>query len=99
MGSYRRELVLDLPERQSAFLWGPRKTGKSTFLAERFPGSARFDLLETRTALDFTREPWLFTERGTRSSSDPGGLAAGRDERLLAGPPSRHRARRSPARS
>ena len=63
MGSYRRELVLDLPERQSAFLWGPRKTGKSTLLAERFPGSARFDLLETRTALDFTREPWLFTER------------------------------------
>ena len=63
MGSYRRELVLDLPERQSAFLWGPRKTGKSTLLAERFPGSTRFDLLETRTALDFTREPWLFTER------------------------------------
>ena len=63
MGSYRRELVLDLPARQSAFLWGPRKTGKSTLLAERFPGSARFDLLETRTALDFTREPWLFTER------------------------------------
>ena len=63
MGSYRRELVLDLPERQSAFLWGPRKTGKSTLLAERFPDAARFDLLETRTALDFTREPWLFTER------------------------------------
>ena len=63
MGSYRRELALDLPERQSAFLWGPRKTGKSTLLAERFPDSARFDLLETRTALDFTREPWLFTER------------------------------------
>ena len=63
MGSYRRELVLDLPEGQSAFLWGPRKTGKSTLLAERFPGSARFDLLETRTVLDLTREPWLFTER------------------------------------
>ena len=63
MGSYRRELVLDLPERQSAFLWGPRKAGKSTLLAERFLDSARFDLLETRTALDFTREPWLFTER------------------------------------
>ena len=63
MSSYRRELVVDLPERQSAFLWGPRRTGKSTLLAERFPDSARFDLLETRTALDFTREPWLFTER------------------------------------
>ena len=63
MGSYRRELVLDLPERQSAFLWGPRKTGKSTLLAARFPDSARFDLLETRTFVEFTREPWLFAER------------------------------------
>ena len=63
MGSYRRELSIDLPERQSAFLWGPRKTGKSTLLADRFPASARFDLLETRTAFDLTREPWLFTER------------------------------------
>ena len=63
MGLYRRELALDLPARQSAFLWGPRKTGKSTLLAERFPRSARFDLLETRTFLEFTREPWLFAER------------------------------------
>ena len=63
MGSYRRELRLDLPARQSAFLWGPRKTGKSTLLAKRFPHSARFDLLETRTLLEFTREPWLFAER------------------------------------
>ena len=63
MGSYRRELRLDLPARQSAFLWGPRKTGKSTLLAKRFPHSARFDLLETRTFLEFTREPWLFAER------------------------------------
>ena len=63
MGSYRRELTLDLPTGQSAFLWGPRKTGKSTLLAERFPDSARFDLLDTRTLIDFTREPWLFAER------------------------------------
>ena len=63
MGSYRRELAFDLPAGQSAFLWGPRKTGKSTLLAERFPDSARFDLLDTRTLIDFTREPWLFAER------------------------------------
>ena len=63
MGSYRRELTLDLPAGQSAFLWGPRKTGKSTLLAERFPDSARFDLLDTRALIDFTREPWLFAER------------------------------------
>ena len=63
MGSYRREVVLNLPAQQSAFLWGPRKTGKSTLLAERLPDSARFDLLETRTFLELTREPWLLAER------------------------------------
>ena len=63
MGLYSRLLGLDLPARQSAFLWGPRKTGKSTFLKERFPQSARFDLLDTRRFLTFTREPWLFAEQ------------------------------------
>ena len=63
MGQYRRLLDIDLPPRQSAFLWGPRKTGKSTLLADRFPKSARFDLLDTRQLLTFTREPWLFGER------------------------------------
>ena len=63
MGLYSRLLGLDLPARQSAFLWGPRKTGKSTLLKERFPQSARFDLLDTRRFLTFTREPWLFAEQ------------------------------------
>ena len=63
MGFYRRELRFDLPPGQSAFLWGARKTGKSTLLAQRFPDSARFDLLDTRTLLTFTREPWLFSEQ------------------------------------
>ena len=65
MGRYRRLLDLELPPRQSAFLWGPRKTGKSTLLADRFPESARFDLLDTRQLLAFTREPWLFGEQVT----------------------------------
>ena len=32
MGQYQRVLDIDLPRGQSAFLWGPRKTGKSTRL-------------------------------------------------------------------
>ena len=63
MSHYARTLGLDLPKGQSAFLWGPRKTGKSTLLRRRFPDSARFDLLETRTLLDFTRAPWVFAEQ------------------------------------
>ena len=63
MSLYARELGLELPTGQSAFLWGPRKVGKSTLLAQRFPDSARFDLLDTRTLLQFMREPWTFAER------------------------------------
>ena len=63
MTLYDRCLNLELPVGQSAFLWGPRKTGKSTLLTERFPNSARFDLLDTRLLMDFTRAPWLFSER------------------------------------
>ena len=60
---YSRTLDIDLPPGQSAFLWGPRKTGKSTLLRRRFPLSARFDLLDTRVMLEFTRTPWTLSER------------------------------------
>ena len=54
---------MDLPRGQSAFLWGPRKVGKSTLLREQFPDSARFDLLDTRLMLELTRSPWALAER------------------------------------
>ena len=63
MELYSRVLRIELPAGQSAFLWGPRKTGKSTLLRTRFPGSARFDLLETRLMLELTRAPWTLAER------------------------------------
>lgn len=40
-------MVLDLPQGQSAFLWGARSTGKSTFLKQKFPKSIYYDLLNT----------------------------------------------------
>jgi predicted AAA+ superfamily ATPase len=36
MEKIKRILNIDLPSRQSAFLWGPRKTGKSTYLKEEY---------------------------------------------------------------
>ena len=60
---YSRTLRIELPVGQSAFLWGPRKTGKSTLLKHQLPGSARFDLLDTRLLLEFTRAPWTLAER------------------------------------
>ena len=63
MAQYPRTLDIDLPQGQSAFLWGPRKTGKSTLLRRTFPRSARFDLLDTRLMLEFTRAPWTLADR------------------------------------
>ncbi len=60
---YRRTLGIRLPPGQSAFLWGARKTGKSTLLARQFPHSLRFDLLDTRLLLELTRAPWTLAER------------------------------------
>ena len=63
MVRYARALHIDLPPRQSAFLWGARKTGKSTLLRQLFPDSAHFDLLETRLLLEWTRAPWALSDR------------------------------------
>ena len=60
---YHRTLRITLPQGQSAFLWGARKTGKSTLLRQQFPHSVRFDLLDTRLLLELTRAPWTLAER------------------------------------
>jgi predicted AAA+ superfamily ATPase len=57
MREYQRHLLLNLPPRQSAFLWGARKTGKSTLVRERFPESLVFDLLDTDLFFEFSKEP------------------------------------------
>ncbi len=58
-----RLLVIDLPKRQSAFLWGPRKVGKTTLLREKFPESIFIDFLQTDTFLEYTKSPFLLRER------------------------------------
>lgn len=60
---YNRTLEIDLPQGLSAFLWGPRKTGKSTLLQQQFPDSARFDLLDTDLMVELTKAPWAIVER------------------------------------
>lgn len=42
---------------QSIFLFGPRGTGKSTWIRERFPDATTYDLLDTGEALRLAREP------------------------------------------
>lgn len=43
--------------RQSIFLFGPRGTGKSTWIRGRFPKTTTYDLLDTGETLRLTREP------------------------------------------
>ncbi len=52
-----RLLKLNLPESRSAFLWGPRKTGKTTFLKSHFPHAFWVDLLDYELFLALSREP------------------------------------------
>lgn len=59
----KRLLQIDLPEQQSAFLWGPRKTGKSTYLQNRFPNSLVYDFLDTDLFLEFSKKPSLLRQQ------------------------------------
>jgi predicted AAA+ superfamily ATPase len=63
MAGITRLLRIELPGRQSAFLWGPRQTGKTTYLGSAFPNSLRFDLLDTDLLLELTKRPALLRER------------------------------------
>ncbi|MEW5984983.1 MAG: AAA family ATPase [Acidobacteriota bacterium] len=58
-----RLLGIELPRGQSAFLWGARKTGKSTYLRSAFPGSLTFDLLKTDVMLEMAKRPALVREQ------------------------------------
>ena len=55
--SYPRRLSIDLPKRQSAFLWGPRQSGKTSYLRSNFGESVYFDLLNFAEIDRFTLRP------------------------------------------
>ena len=63
MVNISRILRISLPKGKSAFLWGPRKTGKTTFLKEAFPNSLLYDMLQTDLFLDFIKRPYLLREQ------------------------------------
>lgn len=59
---YQRLLKIKLPKKQSAFLWGARKTGKSTLLKHLFPDAPYYDLLKSDLFLMLLKEPHIFRE-------------------------------------
>jgi predicted AAA+ superfamily ATPase len=63
MRKIKRMLNIALPKSQSAFLWGPRKIGKSTYLRDAFSESLYYDFLKTDMALEFIKRPSLLREQ------------------------------------
>jgi len=56
-------LDIELPQRQSAFLWGPRKTGKTTYLKAHFPDSLVYDFLKTDFFIEVSKNPAVLREQ------------------------------------
>lgn len=63
MNRFKRIITIQLPKGQSAFLWGARKTGKSTYLKTAFPDSRVYDFLKTDLMLELSKRPALLREQ------------------------------------
>ncbi len=59
----KRTLELNLPANRSAFLWGPRKTGKTYWINRHFADSVVIDLLKTDVFAEYASRPSLLRER------------------------------------
>jgi len=59
---YKRVINFALPKKTSCFLWGPRQTGKSTLLQERYSASKRYDLLLSDEYRRLMHQPSLLRE-------------------------------------
>ena len=59
----KRLFDLKLPPKRSAFLWGPRKVGKSYWINHHLPEKTIIDLLKTDVFADYISRPALLRER------------------------------------
>ncbi|OGT44814.1 MAG: hypothetical protein A3E82_00085 [Gammaproteobacteria bacterium RIFCSPHIGHO2_12_FULL_38_11] len=68
MKSIKRIFTMNLPSDKSAFLWGPRKVGKSYWLSKHFKDSIVIDFLKTDVFADYISRPALLRERYASSN-------------------------------
>jgi len=59
----KRLLSISLPRGKSAFLWGPRRVGKSYWLRQNFPEAPLIDLLKSDVYAEYASRPALLRER------------------------------------
>ncbi len=62
LSNYKRTLQVSLEDHQAAFLWGPRKVGKTTLLHQQFPSAKFYDLLNTDLKTQLMLRPALLSE-------------------------------------
>ncbi len=60
---FDRALNISLPPERSAFLWGPRKVGKTHWVSRHFEDGVFIDLLKSEVFADYASRPWLLRER------------------------------------
>ncbi len=63
METFNRLLNIQLPPNKSAFLWGPRKVGKSYWINEHLEDAIVIDFLKTDVFADYISRPSLLRER------------------------------------
>lgn len=59
----KRLFELNLPAGKSAFLWGPRKVGKTYWISHTLKNATVIDLLKTDTLAEYISRPALLRER------------------------------------
>lgn len=59
----KRLIDLHLDSGRSAFLWGPRRTGKSYYIRQQLPDAVVIDLLKTDVFAEYAARPALLRER------------------------------------
>ncbi|MDQ2993829.1 MAG: ATP-binding protein [Pseudomonadota bacterium] len=60
---FNRLLYIDPISRDSAFVFGPRGTGKTHWIKKHFPNDLYFDLLDSETYTDFLANPSRLADR------------------------------------
>ena len=60
---YKRLLNIKLPKAKSAFLWGPRKVGKTFWIRTQLSDFILIDFLKTDVFADYMSRPALLRER------------------------------------
>ena len=69
---FKRALSLPGPGQETFFLWGPRQTGKSTLLKQRYPQARRIDLLKADEFRRYAAAPELLRQEIEAEGAPPG---------------------------